>query len=206
MTLYKKPPHEKRLRRKTQIQRKLVLIVCCGETESLFFQKIKRSFRGKLQLTVRKVPKDPNKILSTAIELKKQLVQDHAWIVIDKDNFPNIDRLLLEGRRAHVKVIFSNPCFELWPLLHFEYLDTTTSSTDLIKRLEKAIKSHYKFKTFKYNKTDPNLYERLIELKTDAIRHAKKLMQHWQTQPNKSIDSHNPSTNIFEIFEDLEKL
>ncbi|OKI65003.1 RloB [Streptomyces sp. MJM1172] len=44
---------------------------------------------------------------------------DEVWCVFDVDQFPDVDEAVTQARRAGIKVAVSNPCFEVWLLLHF---------------------------------------------------------------------------------------
>ena len=43
---------------------------------------------------------------------------DEVWAVFDRDEHPNFDQAIDRCRRAGVRVARSNPCFELWLILH----------------------------------------------------------------------------------------
>lgn len=45
---------------------------------------------------------------------------DEIWCVFDVDNHPDIPHALFEARQRGVHVALSNPCFELWLVLHCE--------------------------------------------------------------------------------------
>lgn len=47
------------------------------------------------------------------------LAYDSVWCVFDVDEHPNIDEALDMARGNGIEVALSNPCFELWLLLHF---------------------------------------------------------------------------------------
>ncbi|QSB20608.1 RloB domain-containing protein [Pseudomonas sp. 15A4] len=40
------------------------------------------------------------------------------WAVFDKDEHPEVERAIAIAIESGIDVGFSNPCFELWPLLH----------------------------------------------------------------------------------------
>ena len=53
---------------------------------------------------------------------------DHVWLVFDRDDFPAADFDVMERKCAELSgfsrtfhALWSNPCFELWPLLHLRY-------------------------------------------------------------------------------------
>ena len=50
---------------------------------------------------------------------------DEVWCVFDRDEHPNIPEALALAEQHGIGVAFSNPCIELWFILHFE--DQTAS-------------------------------------------------------------------------------
>lgn len=50
---------------------------------------------------------------------------DEIWCVFDRDLHPNVDEALALAERYGIGVVLSNPCIELWFVLHFE--DQTAS-------------------------------------------------------------------------------
>lgn len=48
---------------------------------------------------------------------------DQVWIMFDRDEHPKVKETIDNYRRAGISVAYSNPCFELWLILHFEDFD-----------------------------------------------------------------------------------
>ena len=46
--------------------------------------------------------------------------RDEFWAVFDRDEHPNFSDALHRAKAAGVHVAYSNPCFELWVVLHFQ--------------------------------------------------------------------------------------
>lgn len=42
------------------------------------------------------------------------------WCVFDRDEHPDLDRAIEEARQSGIHTAMSNPCFELWLVLHVE--------------------------------------------------------------------------------------
>ena len=51
-------------------------------------------------------------------------IYDHYWVVFDKDNTQNqtFNESIDLARRNGFQVAYSNQAFELWFLLHFDYI------------------------------------------------------------------------------------
>lgn len=46
------------------------------------------------------------------------ILYEEIWCVFDRDEHPNIPQVLERARQKGVETAFSNPCFELWLVLH----------------------------------------------------------------------------------------
>lgn len=49
---------------------------------------------------------------------QKQLDFDEIWCVFDRDEHPDVNSAIEEARQGGVETALSNPCFELWLVLH----------------------------------------------------------------------------------------
>lgn len=110
---------------------KTVLIVCEGKkTEPNYFHEIRKS-RRLSSLTIEIVPGDisgthPKSIIGYAKELRAKRKKDglefeKTWCVFDRDDHEKIHEAFDQAKANNILVAFSNPCFELWFLLHFRY-------------------------------------------------------------------------------------
>ncbi len=109
-----------------------VLIVCEGEkTEPIYLEAL-RAFFDLSQTNIVIDPKSDSSPTSVVKYAKKQITKeteapyDRVFCVIDRDRHADFhDALnLIEGFRSRytkLEKIVSNPCFEYWLLLHFEY-------------------------------------------------------------------------------------
>ncbi len=92
----------------------------------------------------------PAHVLARMTEhLKQQSLRktDHAWLVIDKDNWPEEQlRILHRWSKQHPNygLALSNPHFEYWLLLHFEEGNGVTTSQQCIHRLKKHLPDYEK--------------------------------------------------------------
>lgn len=105
-----------------------------------------------------------------------------------------------ESQNKNVSVTCSNPCFEFWILLHFEYRDTACTREEIQKKaLEKVntiLEKEKQLRKVDELKSIENLYD-LLKTKVDvAVRNANKL------KVNES-KKQNPSTGMFKLLESL---
>jgi len=148
----------------------------------------------------------------------------HKWIVIDRDiervngggHTPaDFNKAIQSAKNIkqdlNIEVAYSNDSFELWYLLHFDYICTAILRDELNTRLMKKLKEKNptkfrdvdkkKIKTKKYTKL---IYEELLELQPKAIKNAENLLLSYGETHNPERD--NPSTTIHKLVEILNSL
>ncbi len=85
--------------------------------------------------------------------MKRHLVKakiknsDEAWLVIDKDQWPEQQLAELHTwsqEKKNYGFALSNPKFEYWLLLHFENIDGSLTSTQCTDRLRKHLPQYDK--------------------------------------------------------------
>lgn len=195
-------------RRRPRLERRpRVLIVCEGEkTEPGYFRELRREEEIRL-LTIEVVGKlgVPLKVVETAVRMSKEarlearrsgddgLAYDEVWCVFDVDQHPNLQEALNEARTHDVNVALSNPCFELWILLHFQDQRAHIGSD----RLADACRTHIP----NYQKEAP--YNDLRPRYEAAVERARKL-DAWQQQQGRQDE--NPTTRVYRLTERLRAL
>ncbi len=120
------------------IPSEIVLIVCEGaKTEPLYFEwlcdewKLKTRFFSKAEIHGEDCGSAPISVVNRAIELKDARLRhskreftepfDQVWCVFDRNGHHGIPEAKEKARANDINVAFSDPCFEYWYLLHFEY-------------------------------------------------------------------------------------
>lgn len=159
----------------------VIVIICEGKTEVNYF----RSFRVTNDVYSDPVTQ-PDQILDKAIERKKHLDPHNrfgieVWCVFDRDiQYTNegpidtsderqqkFDKAIHEAKKKGIRVAYSNDCFELWFLLHFEFLQSA------IDRLQYRIKLRGYLGEYKKGSSDNfTKFENRMNI---AIRNATKL-------------------------------
>lgn len=197
---------------------KLLVIACEGETEIIYFEAL-RNYITLRNLSIHVLPKqnrdsNPKAVFDQLDEFAKSLApepQDELWIVIDRDKWT--DQMLSEvaqycSQKENMKLAVSNPCFELWLLLHFEEIESLTDSEiqqlkenkrnskrgdpELVKRMRKNMKSFSK-KNFNTGI--------LMDKISKANERAKKLDKNPQARWPEEIGTH-----VYKIIESIRLL
>jgi hypothetical protein len=146
--------------------RQRFLIVCEGEkTERNYFEQFRVP---ALVIQVEGIGMNTQSLVNQALELRKEGEYDQVWCVFDKDDY-SIDQFENAIHQAHdngMQVAFSNQAFELWYVLHFEFLHSALDRNAYMKKLDEHLR-------FEYKKNDPNMYQILLCRIETAIKNAK---------------------------------
>jgi len=122
------------------------------------------------------------------------------WCVFDRDSFPleKYHRAFELARANGLKVAWANEAFELWYLLHFNYLDTGISRDDYKGKLKDC--------GLVYDKADKTIYAKVKGRQDTAIMHARKLERYWNEMGKQFPERDNPSTGVHKLVEFLNEL
>lgn len=177
--------------------RQRFLIVCEGKkTEPNYF----RSFRvpkSIAEIDIKGLGENPSKLVNTAKELKEQEEYDQVWCVFDRDSWTSEDfnNAIRNAENQGFNVAYSNEAFELWYILHFEFLNTSIPRNDYLQRLNFLLKR-------KYQKNSETIYDELFGKQPTAIRNATNLLNQYDPHvPAKD----NPATTVHLLVQELNK-
>jgi RloB-like protein len=160
-----------------------VLVVCGGQrTEPDYFKGLARA-RGA-RLKVKSKVDSPENLVRYATAIFTPDEYDGVWCVVDADEF-DIDATRVAAGRADVELAVSEPCFELWLLLHFAdhraHIDNGKAACAL---LVKHVPGYAK--KLDYTVCDPGVEEAIARARalgpgnpsTDVWRLVEVLLQH----------------------------
>lgn len=188
--------------------KKIWIFTDAEKTEPLYFiskkreiEKVLRSERIKIVSSKGRSTTNLINYALSYIKLNNVSRNDEYWIVFDKDDFDDFDEAIIEAQKNGLKVAYSNPCFELWYLLHFNLYKSTLSSGDAFSKINEILLK--KIGT-EYKKSFNGMYEFVKDYEKDAIRHAKKLIE--EHKNIKLCSDKNPSTTVHLLVESLNSL
>jgi hypothetical protein len=134
----------------------ILWIFCEGETEKYYFQKLKAVERiGRVNVKSTRRTDSVN-IVKYAITFTKYdknfSKRDAVFCVFDRDENTNeqLKEAKREAERHGIKIIFSNPSFEFWLLIHYQLHTTSCENNEISTKLKKFIPD--------YRKADPEIY------------------------------------------------
>jgi hypothetical protein len=183
----------------TREVRQRFLIVCEGEkTEPNYFNSF-RVQKDVIKIDVEGVGENPSKLVESAKELKKREDYDQVWCVFDRDNWlpQDFNNAIQNAENQNFNVAYSNEAFELWYVLHFEFLNTGIPRSDYCKKLTNLMGK-------KYKKNSEEIYDELIDKQDIAIKNSRKLLQVHKDRKTPVKDS-NPSTTVHLLVEELNR-
>ena len=159
-------------------------VFCEGETEIAYVKFLRSLYRAPIQV----IPKKGKSNISEDFIVKSkneyvQTDQDKVFLMYDLD----VDGMLEQLQMIpNAELLVSNPCVELWFLLHYQEQKTEISSGKCIQKLQKFSKE-YKKGTLSEEEKDV-----LAKNKEVAVERAKKLME-----------DQNPSSTVYKLLEKL---
>lgn len=192
----------------TRIKLVYFLIVCEGvKTEPNYFRALEKDLpRGTIEIKIDGTGRNTIGLVNYAISQRDCALRkfDRVWVVFDKDDFPdeNFNGAIIKASSNDINCAWSNEAFELWFLLHFQYVNTGMNREEYKEYLEREIKRKSGNANYEYLKNDPNTFS---ILKThgnqiQAIEWAKQLKQ---THIDERHATHNPCTRVHELIEEL---
>lgn len=187
-----------------------VIIVCEGDTEEIYFEAIRKSKRLQT-IQIRVVNPnftDPENIVKSAVEIrngekkdKNWLAEDEIWAVYDgnehkEKDIKNWKNAINLAAREDIKLGISNPCFELWYLLHYKDQNAEIDRHETLRKLKIHLPHYHKTK---------DLYEKDFEPHKDsASARAIKLADRIEKDDLEKFT--NPSTEIYLLVKKLFEL
>ena len=180
------------------------LIVCEGEkTEPNYFKAFIDNRRSEVkEVNVKGCGCSTCQLINEAkkiqekLEHERQVSFDRVWLVFDKDEFKDFNKAIEDAKKEGMNCAWSNQAFELWYVLHFQYLDTGVDRKQYIGMIEDKVRKASKSKTFKYKKNDVGFYQILHEHGNEdfAFKNAEKLRNRHKGKVDYA--AHNPRTEV----------
>jgi len=187
------PRRENAVRRRTPVSKGHTVLVYCGglRTEPAYFDGLRRAVRSAgVTVKVRAEGLAPDALVRAAAGYRdlRRGTFDDVWVIVDVDEF-DVEAASVEAGRLHVRLAISNPCFELWLLLHHADCGSHCAGcADASRRLKKHVplydKAHLDFARF-------------ADGVQDAIKRAKQL------DPTGEDWRHNPSSGVWRLVEQI---
>jgi hypothetical protein len=162
-------------------------VFCEGETESAYIKYLRSRYRLPLEVVIKIKGSGINRrFIDRCKKDQTTHPKDRTFLIYDYDVPEIADKLKKIGK---VDLIFSNPCFELWYLLHCQNQTAELTTDECVSKLMNHIQNYRK------GILDNRLKDKLSDHKNDALSRAKSL-------PGLT----NPSTNVYRLIEELDRI
>jgi|TARA_B110000902_G_scaffold186736_1_gene211322 hypothetical protein len=161
-------------------------VFCEGDTEEEYIKHLKHHYRIPIEI---KTKVEGNSISDRKIKSflrdRPTSSKDKTFLLYDADVSGVLEKL---KNIKNTTLLISNPCIELWFLLHYKDQTANIDTANCVKKMNDSWKDYKKGFLNSKSKAE------LIEKQEDALARAEKL------NPN-----NNPSTTIPELIKILEQ-
>lgn len=213
--LYKKRGKERQKRESKELKTRAEtwLIVCEGKkTEPNYFKSLFEYVNSKSDRKIKPeiigTGRNTESLVSSIddyftfvddLKQKKKILYGKVFAVFDKDSFKKgqFNNAISTALRKGYIPIWSNECFELWFLLHFNLLESNITRDEYYQKLSENFGT-------KYKKSDDHfaMLNTEVNLK-NAMQNAIQL--HSKSEDKKSYADRAPCTTVFQLIEEIEK-
>ena len=164
---------------------RLIVIAAEGRaTENIYFEAMRQELcASNVQLVVLNREDDNSSPANVHRQLKAFIDEyniqddDQLWVVIDRDDWK--EKMLAEvaqlcQQNDNLRFCMSNPCFELWLILHLEDVTQYTDEDKQSLQENPRLTTHGTWTKYRYQEADYNPYQLLPHIST-AIKRAELL-------------------------------
>lgn len=183
--------------------RPVILVLCEGrKTEPTYLHGFVQTWQNAcLQVRYGKPNGVPFSLVQRAKQLKDHAAEeerqkneafiafDSVWCVCDVDDHPRLREAMKLARDAGIEMAVSNPCFELWLLLHFRESPGARDRADISRMLRAFIPGYTKVAEY-----TPQLHSAYLE----ASERARRM---WNEAIEADDAERNPLTGVFRLTE-----
>lgn len=167
-----------------------LFIFCEGESEETYIRYLRNKYRLPVEIVPRIMGnKISERIVRENLKYSTHHEKDRVFLMYDIDVEGFHAKLIEIQKKTDSVLLLSNPCFELWYILHHCNQTSEINTDNCIKKIESLCPDYTK------GTIPVKLKEKLETKSFDAIKKAKNLELH-----------KNPSTNIYKFIEELEKI
>lgn len=179
----------KRNERKPRAMKRAFLVICEGQTEEAYIDFLRQRYRSPIKIIA--------KVSGGAIDNAKVRAYQNDMKISRTDNIKtflmyDLDVPAVAKRIATISAekLLSNPCIELWFLLHTTEIRAELNTKECIDRLKKSAEEWTNYKKSALTQSQKNL---LWNNREEASKRAQILSQEG-----------NPSSTVYRLINELE--
>ena len=192
------------------------LIVCGGETEECYFNGFKNFIYNQVNKNKDMVCIDIITLAYNPLKMVNETINayideyNHIWIVFDKDDFKDFDNAIKKidaknksieksNIKTEIHALWSNKCFELWLLLHFQDSNADFGIGEYKSKLTNHLGRHYE-------KNDSSIFNYIIYKKGNILFASERAKKLYNTGNNAIPSKTAPATSVFLIVDYFKKM
>jgi RloB-like protein len=182
-----------------------ITAVCEGKlTEPQYIHAMARHCGAlvAIELVVEKGAGVPLSVVDRAIEIWRSRSKDsferndQVWVVFDRDEHPKFIEAIAKAESVGISVAYSNPCFELWLVLHYQDHDRPVGRDDIQKTLRTLMPG------YDPNRSKQALFHEICDASERAEARAELMERRRDEERNAKG---NPSTSVFKLTREIRK-
>ena len=170
------------------------LVACEGPTEAQYLSALSRLLRGKAVIRPTSGSSDPQSVVSLAVRERKAYqrrsiekkdphdMPDGVWALMDVDVHAHLEEAVKSAERQGIGSAVSCPCFEVWLILHAQYVDRYFDDAQAVKRYWSSLPESQR------------AVDGLLDLVDEAIERSTRLGAKYDRHT--SYKDRNPSTEV----------
>jgi hypothetical protein len=170
-------------------------------TEEQYLTYWRRQYRDRVLVEIDPFRGGPLQLVQRAVEAQRTEAREarrgrgrahnQIWCVFDRDEHPNFARAIDLANRHNINLAISNPCIELWFILHFENRTAYIERQAAQRRAEELLGCS--------KVLNESALSALAEGYEKARRHAIKL--HEKHEGDGSPPGANPSSGVWRLID-----
>lgn len=185
--------------------RKTIYIFCEGKTEKDYIEKFTKNIKthnliintiGRVGVPLTVVRSGVQKSDELKLECKRDKIKfsDYyrVYCLSDVDEHPNISEAKVLAVQNGIYFILSNPCFELWGLLHYHRQDAFIHRHALQRELSRRMNGYHHDKNPLFDQNEIKDLYGTAKTNSETIRKWRK---------EQGNEGGNPSTSVDELME-----
>lgn len=182
-----------------------LIVTDTEETEKNYFEGLRDSIPKELKnrLIIKVEKAKTVDLVEKALEfVSKDSQMRMPWIVFDRDEVKDFDKIIQDAEKSGVMAGWSNPCFEIWMYAYFGEMPAIEKS---VKCCEKFADKFEKCTKKKYLKNDRRIYHKLLEYGDEktTIQIAKKNYNICVKNTNKKPSDMYPASTVHMLVEEI---
>ena len=175
------------------------------ETEQNYMYGLRDSIPKDLQgkLVIRVIKTKTQKLVEEAQNLASLNPQfGEIWIVFDRDQVQDFDKIISEALSKGINVGWTNPCIEEWFHAYFGSMPTYSNSVACCDNFARVFERIAKQK---YDKSDPSIYDKLNRFgdEREAIRIAEQKMSEHERNGRDKPSEKCPGTTVHLLVDEI---